>query len=192
MASTIFVDKVDPQSGTALEIGSSGDTMTVPSGATLAIASGATITNSGTSPGFGETNTPAFMVKKIDSQTVSDATWTTLTFETEVFDTDNTFASNKFTPGVTGKYLLCAFVYAYADGGSLEGTGIGLKFLKNGSTEGYTYSPSTTSNQTGVLFSRVVESDTDDYFEAQVNINVASGTPTANDQAFFYGYKLIT
>ena len=58
--------------------------------------------------------------------------------------------------------------------------------------EGYTYSPSTTSNQTGVFFSRVVESDTDDYFEAQVNINVASGTPTANDQAFFYGYKLIT
>jgi hypothetical protein len=192
MASTIFVDKVDPQSGTALEIGSSGDTMTVPSGATLAIASGATITNSGTATGFGETNTPAFMVKKNDSQTVSDATWTTLTFETEVFDTDNTFASNKFTPGVTGKYLLCVFVYAYADGGSLEGTGIGLKFLKNGSTEGYTYSPSTTSNQTGVLFSRVVESDTDDYFEAQVNINVASGTPTANDQAFFYGYKLIT
>tara|TARA_Y100001963_G_C6597650_1_gene360977 strand:- start:69 stop:647 length:579 start_codon:yes stop_codon:yes gene_type:complete len=192
MASTIFVDKVDPQSGTALEIGSSGDTMTVPSGATLAIASGATITNSGTATGFGETNTPAFMVKKNDSQTVSDATWTTLTFETEVFDTDNTFASNRFTPGVTGKYLLCVFVYAYADGGSLEGTGIGLKFLKNGSTEGYTYSPSTTSNQTGVFFSRVVESDTDDYFDAQVNINVASGTPTANDQAFFYGYKLIT
>ena len=184
MASEILVDKIDPQSGTALEIGSSGDTITIPSGAT--------IVNSGTATGFGGDNTPAFMVKKNDSQTVSDATWTTLTFETEVFDTDNTFASNKFTPGVTGKYLLCAFVYAYADGGSLEGTGIGLKFLKNGSTEGYTYSPSTTSNQTGVLFSRVVESDTDDYFEAQVNINVASGTPTANDQAFFYGYKLIT
>ena len=38
MASTIFVDKVDPQSGTALEIGSSGDTMTVPSGATFGVA----------------------------------------------------------------------------------------------------------------------------------------------------------
>ncbi len=32
MASTILVDKVDPQSGTALEIGTSGDTITVPSG----------------------------------------------------------------------------------------------------------------------------------------------------------------
>ena len=35
MASTIYVDKLDPQSGTALEIGSSGDTISIPSGATL-------------------------------------------------------------------------------------------------------------------------------------------------------------
>ena len=32
---TLFVDKVDPQSGTSLEIGSSGDTISVPSGAIL-------------------------------------------------------------------------------------------------------------------------------------------------------------
>ena len=35
MASILKVDKLDPQSGTALEIGTSGDTITVPSGATL-------------------------------------------------------------------------------------------------------------------------------------------------------------
>jgi DNA-directed RNA polymerase subunit N (RpoN/RPB10) len=35
MASILKVDKLDPQSGTALEIGTSGDTVTVPSGATL-------------------------------------------------------------------------------------------------------------------------------------------------------------
>ena len=38
MASTIYVDKVDPASGTALEIGTSGDTITVPSGATFNVA----------------------------------------------------------------------------------------------------------------------------------------------------------
>jgi hypothetical protein len=43
--STLNVDKVDPSTGTALEIGSSGDTITIPSGAT--------ITNSGTANGFG-------------------------------------------------------------------------------------------------------------------------------------------
>ena len=45
MASILKVDKLDPQSGTALEIGTSGDTVTIPSGVT--------ITNSGTASGFG-------------------------------------------------------------------------------------------------------------------------------------------
>ena len=36
--STLNVDKVDPSTGTALEIGSSGDTVTVPSGATLTVS----------------------------------------------------------------------------------------------------------------------------------------------------------
>ena len=45
--STLNVDKVDPNTGTDLEIGSSGDTFTVPSGAT--------IVNSGTATGFGIT-----------------------------------------------------------------------------------------------------------------------------------------
>jgi len=37
MASILKVDKLDPQSGTALEIGTSGDTITVPSGASLTL-----------------------------------------------------------------------------------------------------------------------------------------------------------
>ena len=44
MAAIIKVDKLDPQSGTALEIGTSGDTFTVPSGATFE--------NLGTATGF--------------------------------------------------------------------------------------------------------------------------------------------
>ena len=38
MASILKVDKLDPQSGTALEIGTSGDTVTVPSGATFTVS----------------------------------------------------------------------------------------------------------------------------------------------------------
>ena len=38
MVSILKVDKLDPQSGTALEIGTSGDTITVPSGATFAVS----------------------------------------------------------------------------------------------------------------------------------------------------------
>jgi|TARA_R110002110_G_scaffold163648_3_gene363607 hypothetical protein len=43
--SEIKVDKISPSSGTALAVGDSGDTITIPSGAT--------ITNSGTANGFG-------------------------------------------------------------------------------------------------------------------------------------------
>ena len=50
--STIEVDKVIPQSGTALQVGEASDTINVPSGATLNINSGATITNNGTASGF--------------------------------------------------------------------------------------------------------------------------------------------
>ena len=37
MASLLKVDKLDPQSGTDLELGTSGDTVTVPSGVTLTL-----------------------------------------------------------------------------------------------------------------------------------------------------------
>ncbi len=41
---TLEVDKLDPQSGTALEIGTSGDTVTVPSGVTLTVAGALNVT----------------------------------------------------------------------------------------------------------------------------------------------------
>ena len=44
--SKIEVDAIEPQSGTSLTLGASGDTITIPSGAT--------ITNSGTATGFGK------------------------------------------------------------------------------------------------------------------------------------------
>jgi len=44
--SKLEVDAIEPQSGTTLTIGASGDTITIPSGATL--------TNSGTATGFGK------------------------------------------------------------------------------------------------------------------------------------------
>jgi|9_EtaG_2_1085328.scaffolds.fasta_scaffold04981_3 hypothetical protein len=50
--SEVKVNKVSPRSGTGLQLGDSGDTLTIPSGATLDIASGATLTNNGTTTGF--------------------------------------------------------------------------------------------------------------------------------------------
>ena len=75
---TLFVDKLDPQSGTALEIGSSGDTITIPSGAT--------ITNSGTANGFGLDMTgTAFRAYNDAQQNLSHITWTKANMTNEVF-----------------------------------------------------------------------------------------------------------
>ena len=72
MVSLIKVDKLDPQSGTALEIGTSGDTITVPSGATLDISS-ATLTPPATLPASSGVNLTALNATNLGSGTVAIA-----------------------------------------------------------------------------------------------------------------------
>jgi hypothetical protein len=61
--SKIEVDAIEPQSGTTLTIGASGDTITIPSGATL--------TNSGTATGFGKVLQVVSTVKTAAQDTTS-------------------------------------------------------------------------------------------------------------------------
>ena len=111
---TLFVDKLDPQSGTALEIGSSGDTITIPSGAT--------ITNNGTATNFGisSANTPAFAVAKSASQAITNNTSTKITLDTEYLDTASAFAPNKFTcpTGQAGNYIMKMSLLFYKNAGN--------------------------------------------------------------------------
>ena len=122
--SKVEVDQVDPQSGTTLTLGTSGDTVSIPSGVTLANAGTVTgipasAINSGTiatarlgsgtasSSTFlrgdqtyatpaGGTNTPAFQVKINTEQTPSNDTITKVNFDTEDFDTASAYdTSNK-------------------------------------------------------------------------------------------------
>jgi hypothetical protein len=122
MASVLKVDKLDPQSGTALEIGTSGDTITVPSGATfavsgtmnassitagtLAIARGGT--GAATLAAAGLADTPSFRVEKNGDQTIGTGAWTKVVTYTETWDTDSAYASDKFTvpSGGAGKYYI--------------------------------------------------------------------------------------
>ena len=116
--STIEVNKITPVSGgTAIQVGESGDTITIPSGAT--------ITNSGTATGFGVAGTNSFSVAGSGNQTsTADDTWTKLTFDSENWDTDSCFASNKFTAPAAGKYFFTANASMYGDtdnGNSISG-----------------------------------------------------------------------
>lgn len=72
-----------------------------------------------------------------DQTGVADATWTTVTLGTEVYDINSNFASSTYTAPVTGYYLINANL-------QIQGTAIvvsGVRLLKNG-----TDIPTTASN----------------------------------------------
>ena len=101
--SKLETNQVDPATGTTLTLGTSGDTISIPSGVTIA--------NSGTATGFGGDNTPMFLVSGgSGNQTISHASGTTITYNQEIIDTDNAFSSNVFTvpSGEAGKYFFSA------------------------------------------------------------------------------------
>ena len=125
--SKLETNQVDPSTGTTLTLGTSGDTIAIPSGVTIA--------NSGTATGFGETNTPFFISRKTSDQVISSGSTTKLTFEatdTEsssgVFDLSN----NKFTVATAGIYNISINVYHYdSDNNILRSDGY---IYKNGSS----------------------------------------------------------
>ena len=104
VATELKTNKISPASGTAFTFGDSGDTFTIPSGVTIA--------NNGTQTGFGGTNTPNFRVTLSSNQSISDETNTKVAFDTEDYDSNNAFASNKFTvpSGQAGLYFLSSKV----------------------------------------------------------------------------------
>tara|TARA_R110002020_G_scaffold53344_2_gene149357 strand:+ start:447 stop:1037 length:591 start_codon:yes stop_codon:yes gene_type:complete len=195
MASTIYVDKVDPASGTALELGSSGDTLTVPSGATLAIASGGTLANSGTATGVGVAGTNSFSVAGSGNQTsIADDTWTKLTFDSENWDTDNCFASNKFTAPAAGKYFFTANASMYGD--TDNGNSISGKFYKNGSGDAQTQSKIELAGGQNIISlcllrcTGIFDLAQNDYIEVYVRFNTNSSTITAPASRSFMGYRV--
>ena len=100
--SKLFVDQVDPKTATTLTLGTSGDTISIPSGVTIA--------NAGTATGFGDTNyfsTTGFSAYIDATQSVSTAPETTCTFNTERFDMGSNFNTSTYiyeTPS-EGKYF---------------------------------------------------------------------------------------
>jgi hypothetical protein len=183
---TLFVDKVDPQSGTSLEIGSSGDTITIPSGATIA--------NSGTATGFGGTNTPAFHARGSGSQSATIGSSTKLTFGTEEVDTDSAFASDRFTvpSGKAGTY----YIYSAARHNTQNGSGtsdVSLRIFKNGSFYN-NHSMGYYDNTAQIDFSSVsavINLAVSDYIEIYLYIDTGSNNAVYDDRMFL-GYKLIT
>jgi len=137
-------------------------------------------------------NTPAFDAVKSGNQTLTNATDTKITFETEVVDTDSAFSSSRFTvpSGKGGKY----FVYA-AVGFATNGTNLRQVYLiKNGSEfrrlsnlQGGSGSGVNTYNSAGVIVSLA----DGDYVEIYAYQNSGGSLDALSSICYFGGYKII-
>lgn len=72
-------------------------------------------------------NGPAFSAYASTNQSVSANTATKVLFDTELFDTNNSYATSRFTPTVAGYYSVYSNMYA---SGTMSNTQI--SFFKNG------------------------------------------------------------
>ena len=78
-------------------------------------------------------NMPAFSAYATSNQSISSATFTKITFDTEIFDTNSNFASSRFTPTVAGYYQVNGNMRC---GGTSKSVSV-VAIYKNGSIYAY-------------------------------------------------------
>jgi hypothetical protein len=182
---TIFVDTLEPQSGTSLTLGASGDTVTLTSGAVQS-----------------NFMYPAFEASLSADQTISNNSSTKVQFNTEDLDTDGCYDNStnyRFTPTVAGKY----YIYSFLTIG--QGTNVGIAgqiyIRKNGSsireTQTNVYNNNVLNLTSLHISSIVTMNGSSDYLEIYGLAEVASGTPRFEASAgigdcVFGGYRIGT
>ena len=137
------------------------------------------------------TNTPAFSVYRNGTQSIAHNTYTKVQYNTENFDTDNTFDNStnyRFTPAFSGKSYLVASIRLY---GTDDFNNYIVEIHKNGTA--ILRQQNSHWHYESALVSGIVTHDTDDYFEVYVtqqsgsSLDVMSGI----EITYFMGYKLI-
>ena len=191
MASQIKVNEIIKQSGSSITIGESGDTINI--GTT-----GDTINLAGSAYAAAGTNTPYFEAKMGSTQTLTDATWTKLNFDTEVFDSASAYNTStyRFTPQTAGKYLCYVMIFFDAQGVDKFHRSYG-NIYKNGSSykeSGFDFYDNYYAYATSNTFSTIIDfNGSSDYIEAYAYFDVTSGTGriNSNTNSIFGAYKLI-
>jgi hypothetical protein len=166
----------------------------------VAIATGSngqvlTSTGAGSPPAFeaipaSGANTPYFHVYKNADQVIANASFVTVTFETEQYDSGGNFASNTFTAPSAGYY----FIYSQLvwSGGTDSNYSLN-RLMKNGSPINWVSFVQDSSN--GAFGGRVISLSSTDtvtvqcYQQSGGNLSLRG---SSEDECHFGGYKLIT
>jgi uncharacterized protein YfaP (DUF2135 family) len=143
-------------------------------------------------------NYPAFYARKTSAQTLTTNTYTKITFDSEIFDTDSAYGSDKFTvpAGKAGKYFIGAVLWCDANAVT-NFSYANISLYKNGSEQvnlvmdhrnNYTLQNSLNLTYVGDL-------SVGDYLEVYGRISDTSGSPQVNgnsslDFTYFYGYRI--
>ena len=171
-------------SGT-LTLGTSGETLTVPTGVTV---------------GGGISNTPAFEVYKSSDQDVTDNATVKVTWDVEDIDTDSAFdlTNNKFVvpTGMAGKY----YIYSNLLGRSTTSKQVQdmrTMIYKNGSNTktGFQIFSANIGDYISSFANATMDLADGDEIEIYNYINIGSGTPrvtgSSDRRSWFGGYRLI-
>ena len=194
--SKLFVDQVDPKTATTLTLGTSGDTISIPSGVTIA--------NAGTATGFGDTNyfsTTGFSAYIAATQSVSTATETTCTFNTERFDMGSNFNTSTYiyeTPSA-GKYFFQFGLMLKGNSDTvLTAANVSLKkddgagnFSSNQDWEN-NFSANYINKYTSAA-SYIVDCEANRKWKVNVYISTQSGTPSVQGtitNSYFAGWRI--
>ena len=148
----------------------------------------------------GGKNTPSFLVTKTSNQSISNTTNTVVTWQQEVNDSDNAFASNKFTvpSGKGGLYFLNTQLRFNSMG---DGNEIQIAFKKNGAYEfndgnanQYIVHNMELGGAASIYFQNtaMVNLSASDYIEVAVYHNYGSSRDINYTYSRFSGFRIIT
>ena len=136
--------------------------------------------------------TPSFRVILSSNQSIGTGSTTKITFDSETWDSSGTFASNKFTPAVAGKYFI---VFGARMSGFTDAEEFQIYFKKNGSNLNFGYSKIVSAGTNALFLAQqatIIESlDDDDYIEGYVHQNTGSNADLVATHTFMTGFKLI-
>ena len=214
--SKIFVDQVDPKTATTLTLGTTGDTVDIPTGVTLSgagtitpsainiAASGAggvtgtlPIANGGTGASSltGDqtyTTNPSFHAYNPQNGSMATNTQETIEFDTELFDSNGCFNTTtfRFTPAIQGKYFIYWSLRWQSSTTTCTRLDGSVRFNDSSDT---TSARNNNTDYSTVNGSGIINMDTDDFIELAGfhNLGVSANISTEAALSYFGALRLI-